>query len=313
MNSNSYSGQTTNASGQSYPRNNEQNNANPDDDQGSTNWKRPGRSQRRRYRYYLGQGLSELEAFEKSKVPMTTPTTWKEGYWSYSSTAPPPRTSQKSQMRAKTNHENTTSKSIQIRISPKNYPVKLLDTEEANQIRNEVLKLIVSQRASNNVKPLFTQTAVLESGSLIFHCSDEGTASWLKEQDLWNSLDCDAVRKPACTQVMGYFKNSAENTTDFIFGMIEAQNHLLCTGWKQLKRQDYGTMAVLSLEVDPLSWYKLEQLNFKIIFGFGQKVHLKPRDRNLKDAEGGDKSGEDERIDSGQPDGSQRRNWTYQQ
>ncbi|XP_058811537.1 uncharacterized protein LOC131676490 [Topomyia yanbarensis] len=220
------------------------------------------------------------------------PASWRERNWNHSNVFVNPENSQRTGMFDGGNsthsqiydHERETNFSaintdIKIGIIPKNYPEALLGTEEAANIRKVVLQLMVTQRANNNIKPQFTQNTELRLGFMVFHCSDEGTARWLEQQVHWDDLGCYTVREseiPTGLAVVGHFQDSAEDTTDFILGMIEAQNDLLSSGWRQLDRQNYENLAILTLEVDPCSWQTLERLGFEIVFEFGQKVQLKP-------------------------------------
>ncbi|XP_058831686.1 uncharacterized protein LOC131690151 [Topomyia yanbarensis] len=275
---------------------------------GSTKKPRPAdwvyrtKSQRKRLRHYLEQGLSQEEAWKKAQEPHPQTQT------------PPSNSHSKSNARLKSflynkkrgdrgsnrsnnnsgnsqmggggggarppriNYEKMISKAIKVAIVPDD-PNKPLDAEEASQIRNLVLQLMVTQKGNNNIKPQFMQDAVLQSGKLVFHCSDQATASWLEEQDCWPNQGCSAIREPEIAEefaIIGDFKHTAHETTDFILGLVEAQNDILTSGWKTFNRQDFGTQVVLTLEVDPESWQKLEQMNFEVTFGYGQKVQLKP-------------------------------------
>ncbi|XP_058831709.1 uncharacterized protein LOC131690161 [Topomyia yanbarensis] len=175
-------------------------------------------------------------------------------------------------------HEDASIPSIAIGVVPYDYPSQLLDIEEARQIRSAVLKEMVAQRATNPIKPQFTRNAILRTGWMVFHCADEGTAKWIEELDYWGTVNCNAVREsdiPSGLSVVGSFPQSAEDTTEFILGMIEAQNDLPSSKWKLLNRNNGGDVAILTLEVDNFSWQKLEEKKFEITFKYGQ-LHFKP-------------------------------------
>ncbi|XP_058832417.1 ATP-dependent RNA helicase Ddx1-like [Topomyia yanbarensis] len=179
--------------------------------------------------------------------------------------------------------DNSKVRGVIVKIIPKSYPNRQLSTEEASQIRKRVLALLVEQRASNNVKPVFTQYATLTSGCMVFYCAGEGTAKWLEGQAYWNTVDCITERdsgSPKKFKALGYFKKSAEETTEFILGMIEAQNKLSTSGWRTLQRRNTGTMAALVFEIDAISWEKLKRRKFWINFSYGLKVKLKNLTKN---------------------------------
>ena len=249
---------------------------------------------KKRIRWHRKQGLSYKAALEKAKEPMPTIQEQenqnnpkdKGNKRNRSDTSITPQTEKKS--KTTSGHQAITRptgplkfsevlKSVKVGIVPAQYPEKKLSEEEVMKIRKDVLKLIFEQRAGN-IKPKFTQLATAKSGWLLFHCSNEETANWLKSQSYWTDMECVAIDEkqfPAEHILTGYFKYSSEDTTAFILGMVEGQNEGLHTqNWREINRKDEGHLAIITVEVDEASMISLRKTDLLIDYAYG-KVKLK--------------------------------------
>lgn len=251
---------------------------------------------KRRLKYLIGKGMDEETARIKCKEPMSAKSDNKGqanlpsrgGKRNRSDTTVTPQADKK----AKTNHgaipKTTTQRpsysemaaSVKIGIIPATYPDRKLTEEEIIHLRREVLQLIYEQR-DQTVKPRFTQGASAKSGWMIFHCADEETANWLRTQALWVNEELVAInedRFPNAHVLVGYFKHSAEESSDFILGVVKGQNDDLDTSsWKVLNRRNDGHLAILAVEVNDTAFNTLKTRDFLVHYAYGQKVRLKPK------------------------------------
>lgn len=248
---------------------------------------------KRRYRHLIAKGMDEKTARVKCIEPMPQregPSNQPErgDKRSRTDTTITPQADKKAKTSSGAIPKTTVRKpsfkevvaSVKVGIIPAAFPRKKLDSEEINQLRKEVLKLMFEQR-NLPVAVRFAQGATAKSGWMIFHCSDVATADWLKNQELWTERELIAIDEnqfPTGHTLVGYFRHSNEDPTEFILGIVDASNKGIdASSWKVLNRKDDGHLSIITVEVNEATFETLKKSDFLIYYAYGQRIRMKPK------------------------------------
>lgn len=254
-------------------------------------------NQKKKYAFFIRNGLQPEEAYEKSKIKLQGRTynagnveSTKSKKRNRSDGSLSPGEAKKkhkdasgnpaSMSRFRPNRFSDKIKAVNIGIGYKAPSTAKLTAEDVQKIQRGVERAILGQKDST-IKPKFTQLPYLKSGWMIFCCVDRITADWLKNLAIWNDWQCVALEEnelPSAHTVVGYFQGSKEKSSEEIIGMVQGQNGQLSTAeWVTVSRTEIKSCVVLVLEIDAASMQQIQKMGRRVDYGFGQKVKLLPR------------------------------------
>jgi Domain of unknown function (DUF4780) len=171
-------------------------------------------------------------------------------------------------------------KAIEICVAPEAYPLEKITAKTFENLKTSVEMQLAEQKVGE-VKPQFTQRPIFKCGTIAFHCRDRSTANWLQALPLWTNQECMTWEEPEKCIHRGHFLHSAKMPTNQVLSMIQGQNTDLCTqNWRMINRWTKAACLVLELELDQESHDRLEALEWRVNFGFGQQVKLAHKERN---------------------------------
>ncbi|KAF6199703.1 hypothetical protein GE061_006001 [Apolygus lucorum] len=168
-------------------------------------------------------------------------------------------------------------KLCKVAIVDASYPRKLLNSQEANLIRNALFDRI----GSDVVGPRFSKTYE-EQGAVIFECEDQFTVTWVwvntPKIQPWNN----ARLKPKSWETQGYDisievpKALESHSCDAICDRLEKQNTGLNTRLWNLKfTRPTSRGLTLVFNIDDRSLGFLKSIDFSPFLGFSRvKVHI---------------------------------------
>jgi hypothetical protein len=187
----------------------------------------------------------------------------------------------------KPSYSNVANQGILLGLIPANYPTNRLNDADINQIRRDLMKLIYEQR-DGPTKPKFTQGVSARTGWAAIHCANEATVQWVNSQRLWADRGFQVLPEdqiPRSYTVVAYIKNSLEDDSDFILGVIKGSNENLdTTEWRVVHRKDDtdANLVVLTIDICKGSLETIKTTNFQIDYGVGQRIKLRLISRESK-------------------------------
>ncbi|XP_055609258.1 probable serine/threonine-protein kinase clkA [Uranotaenia lowii] len=187
--------------------------------------------------------------------------------------------------------ENTAAnKTKKVRPAPmvithKDYPVKMLEKEQVEKLKGEILKKVLEHKDTDEMKPGF-EKCEFKTGYLRILPSDQETLDWLdktiQQLEVSEAAELKFVPEKEITSIevfVGEFPDSKDDSSEAILGFIESQNDGLKTSsWIVIDRKEVNDTVCLSFTVDSDSKTGLESRENKLKFKFGQ-VNLSSKDK----------------------------------
>lgn len=134
---------------------------------------------------------------------------------------------------------------IRMVVATETHPGTKLTSEQVNQIKNQILKQVVLQKDSVDVKPHFQDCSFVD-GYLLVQCSDTATVTWL--QDVVPKLELEATVKVKVSSekalqradiYVGVFADSLQDSDKDILSFVESQNEgIAASSWTILGRKE---------------------------------------------------------------------------
>lgn len=186
---------------------------------------------------------------------------------------------------------------VKIIVAMADYPCKVLTEDQANQVKDAILKLVVDEKVSKT-KPHFAGCTFIK-GYLVFECLDQPTITWLqhraREIQLWEDCALRAISEKSLNSSNTFtlhLADSEQDSNEDISKFLNKQNDGIDTEkWIFVERKlDEKTKTVeLMLKIDPVSAKALHELKYKLNYKFDQ-VTMKRITVNLFDTESKPKS-----------------------
>lgn len=179
---------------------------------------------------------------------------------------------------------------VKIIVAMANYPQSVLTEDQAELVKEAILKLVVDQKVSKT-KPHFAGCNFIK-GYLVFDCLDPQTITWLqhrtRELQLWEGCALRAVSEKVLKSTNMFtllLPDSEQDTDEDIANFLSKQNDGIDTAkWVFADRKlDETTKTVtLTLKIDPVSAKTLHERNYKLNYKFEQ-ITIKKITVNLFD------------------------------
>lgn len=176
---------------------------------------------------------------------------------------------------------------IRMVVSTENHPGTKLTTEQVNQIKTAILKQVVLQKDSVDVKPHFADCSFVD-GYLLVQCSDGPTVEWLQQVvpklELWKDASVRVASEKSLQRsdiYIAVFSDSLQDSDKDILSFVESQNDGFDTSkWAILGRKEITAKkeVELILTLDIASGKQVSKQNFELNYKFS-KVTLKKKKR----------------------------------
>lgn len=176
---------------------------------------------------------------------------------------------------------------IRMVVATETHPGTKLTAEQVNQIKNQILKQVVLQKDSVDVKPHFQDCSFVD-GYLLVQCSDTATVTWL--QDVVPKLELEATVKVKVSSekalqradiYVGVFADSLQDSDKDILSFVESQNEgIAASSWTILGRKENKPKkeVELILTMDAASGKQVFKQKFELNYKFS-KVKLNKKKR----------------------------------
>lgn len=176
---------------------------------------------------------------------------------------------------------------IRMVVSTENHPGTKLTSEQVNQIKNQILKQVVLQKDTVDIKPHFEDCSFVD-GYLLVQCSDGPTVKWLQEVVPKLELEASVNVKVSSEKFLqradiyvGVFADSLQDSDKDILSFVESQNEgIAASSWTVLGRKENKPKkeVELILTMDIASGKSLQKLKLELNYKFS-KVTLSKKKR----------------------------------
>lgn len=134
---------------------------------------------------------------------------------------------------------------IRMVVATEKHPGEKLTNEQVNQIKSQILKQVVLQKDSVDVKPHFEDCSFVD-GYLLVQCSDGPTVTWLQDVvpklELWENANVKVSSQKALQKAdiyVGVFADSLQDSDKDILSFVESQNEgITASKWNVLGRKE---------------------------------------------------------------------------
>lgn len=172
---------------------------------------------------------------------------------------------------------------IRMVVATVKHPGEKLTNDQVNQIKSQILKQVVLQKDSIDVKPHFEDCSFV-AGYLLVQCSDAPTVTWLKDVlpklELWENANVEVSSERDLQRAdiyVGVFADSLQDSDKDMLSFVESQNEGITTsGWTVLGRKENKAKkeVELTLTLDGPSKKLVFQQKFELNYKFS-KVTLR--------------------------------------
>lgn len=176
---------------------------------------------------------------------------------------------------------------IRMVVATEKHPGEKLTADQVNQIKSAILKQVVLQKDSIDVKPHFEDCSFVD-GYLLVQCSDGPTVKWLQDVvpklELWENANVKVSSEKFLQRAdiyVGTFADSLQDSDKDILSFVESQNEgIAASGWTILGRKENKPKkeVELILTMDVSSGKQVLKQKFELNYKFS-KVTLKKRKR----------------------------------
>lgn len=175
---------------------------------------------------------------------------------------------------------------FKIGVIPPDFPTTRWTDEQLHSIKRSILYKIVEMK-KGPLKPSFSNSS-FKPGWISFVCDDKETVQWMEthvpEIKPWEGAVLKVVAEdkvPKAQVFVGYFPDKEDTSSDFILGLVEAQNRDLSVEyWKVLNSVVKGGVVEITLSIDPISADVLKRKNYRVKFEFGTAL-VRPTRQNM--------------------------------
>lgn len=240
---------------------------------------------RKRYRYFIKQGIDPAVAREQCKKPLVQDGTGKRNRSDDSIPMSTNKKQREEEAQAPSEQTRTFREVVRLErlaICDRNYPNTLLTTEQMTSIGDEIMELVLEQE-TKEVKPSF-EGCSHKPGYVVLSCASKETAQWVRgiisRVKPWEGADLlvmeeDEIPRPEIYIL--YLPAAKEENTDKILRRIRSQNSELRTyEWKVLNRGEEGNRVILTVSVDSVSSQRLKDRRLQIAWLYG-KASVRPK------------------------------------
>lgn len=176
---------------------------------------------------------------------------------------------------------------IRMVVATEKHPGEKLSAEQVNQIKSAILKQVVLQKDTVDVKPHFEDCSFVD-GYLLVQCSDGPTVKWLQDVvpklELWENANVKVSSEKYLQRAdiyVGTFADSLQDSDKDILSFVESQNEgIAASSWTILGRKENKPKkeVELILTMDAASGKAVFKQKFELNYKFS-KVTLKKRKR----------------------------------
>lgn len=176
---------------------------------------------------------------------------------------------------------------IRMVVATEKHPGEKLTADQVNQIKSAILKQVVLQKDSIDVKPHFEDCSFVD-GYLLVQCSDGPTVKWLQDVvpklELWENANVKVSSEKFLQRAdiyVGTFADSLQDSDKDILSFVESQNEgIAASSWTILGRKENKPKkeVELILTMDAASGKQVFKQKFELNYKFS-KVTLKKRKR----------------------------------
>lgn len=176
---------------------------------------------------------------------------------------------------------------IRMVVATEKHPGEKLTADQVNQIKSAILKQVVLQKDSIDVKPHFEDCSFVD-GYLLVQCSDGPTVKWLQDVvpklELWENANVKVSSEKFLQRAdiyVGTFADSLQDSDKDILSFVESQNEgIAASSWTILGRKENKPKkeVELILTMDAASGKQVLKQKFELNYKFS-KVTLKKRKR----------------------------------
>lgn len=176
---------------------------------------------------------------------------------------------------------------IRMVVATEKHPGEKLTTDQVNQIKSAILKQVVLQKDTVDVKPHFEDCSFVD-GYLLVQCSDGPTVKWLQDVvpklELWENANVKVSSEKFLQRAdiyVGTFADSLQDSDKDILSFVESQNEgIAASSWTVLGRKENKPKkeVELILTMDAASGKLVFKQKFELNYKFS-KVTLKKRKR----------------------------------
>uniref|UniRef100_A0A1Q3FGC6 DUF4780 domain-containing protein n=1 Tax=Culex tarsalis TaxID=7177 RepID=A0A1Q3FGC6_CULTA len=176
---------------------------------------------------------------------------------------------------------------IRMVVATEKHPGEKLTNDQVNQIKSQILKQVVLQKDSIDVKPHFEDCSFVD-GYLLVQCSDAPTVTWLQnvlpKLELWENANVKVSSEKALQRAdiyVGVFADSLQDSDKDILSFVESQNEgIAASNWTILGRKENKPKKEVELimTMDPASGKQVFKQKFELNYKFS-KVTLQKKKR----------------------------------
>lgn len=176
---------------------------------------------------------------------------------------------------------------IRMVVATEKHPGEKLTTDQVNQIKSAILKQVVLQKDTVDVKPHFEDCSFVD-GYLLVQCSDGPTVKWLQDVvpklELWENANVKVSSEKFMQRAdiyVGTFADSLQDSDKDILSFVESQNEgIAASTWTILGRKENKPKKEVELIItmDIASGKQLFKQKFELNYKFS-KITLKKRKR----------------------------------
>lgn len=176
---------------------------------------------------------------------------------------------------------------IRMVVATEKHPGEKLTTDQVNQIKSAILKQVVIQKDTVDVKPHFADCSFVD-GYLLVQCSDGPTVKWLQDVvpklELWENANVKVSSEKALQRAdiyIGTFADSLQDSDKDILSFVESQNEgIAASTWTVLGRKENKPKkeVELILTMDVASGKQILKQKLEINYKFS-KITLRKKKR----------------------------------
>ncbi|KAL1398323.1 hypothetical protein pipiens_020138 [Culex pipiens pipiens] len=175
---------------------------------------------------------------------------------------------------------------IRMVVATEKHPGEKLTTDQVNQIKSAILKQVVLQKDSIDVKPHFEDCSFVD-GYLLVQCSDGPTVTWLQDVvpklELWENANVKVSSEKFLQRAdiyVGVFADSLQDSDKDILSFVESQNEgIAASNWTILGRKENKPKkeVELILTMDGPSSKLVFKQKFELNYKFSKVTLLKKK------------------------------------